>query len=151
MSYPGFWSIRQFEESFPGFHSASPGQPRLAVWYGNTLRLHEPPSTSLASTASAFVAGEYVPGWREGSTYYNLAGSATTSSEPDLPVQFHELIPELAAHLGSMGVANSESVWAIVKIRQSHLVNQLDRLKRKNIESRSSTPYRGMPIGWLDF
>lgn len=142
----GLWSVRDFEARFPNFIAESAGSPTIAVWYGSQIRLHTPPSSAFASTCTGYIAAEYVPGWKYQSSYYNTAGAAAASASPDLPIEFHDVIPELAAHLGSTAVADSDADWGIVGHRQKRVESQLQRLRQRNLAAYSSTPIRATNI-----
>lgn len=148
---PGLWSVGDFERAYPDFMSADSGEPSLAVQYGGILRLHLPPSSSFVSSVSGYVAGEYIPGWIDSDgTYRAVATDAESAAVPDLPSQFHELIPELAAHLTTVGVADTDVKWGIVRARQGRVDQLLNRLRRYNRDSISATPYRlGTSRMWL--
>lgn len=146
----GLWTIREFELKYPDFMDAGTGTPTVAVWNGNYIKLFNTPSSSYAGTVTGYVAGEYIPGWIEGSNYYNTAGDATTTSQPDLPVEFHSLVADLAAHLGSTAVADSDQAWGIVRARQARVASQIERLRAKNRLSNSAVPLRGTIVRTLE-
>lgn len=121
----GLWTYREFIDRHPSWQTASSGTPTKAVQYGQNLLLHVPPTSTVVSAGSNFVAGQYIPADLDGSTY----------NTPDLPEEIQPAIAYLAAIYAATPLATEPEMWTRLQAFGQGWTEMVDDIARMNMDS----------------